>query len=166
MNWVIVKQPTLLSMIASALPELNDGGISFAEGRLLMGELSGISSTIGAFMGKANDSAFKLLELLNFVYQLLFFGSFLAIAFSFYARLTWKSGLSEAIYFPVFIGNVVIIYLLIVQLNTLCGCGSFRISAWAIACVVCGLASEILWEEASFNTPNPFLIMTKESEQV
>lgn len=161
MEWITLKQPSMASLLAATLPELSDGSLSFAEGRSLMGQLSelvrNVNSMLGAFGSDAVDSAVSLLTVLNIAYQVLFFGSFVAVGYCIYARLAWHNGLKEAIYFVVFLGNILIMYFLMSQLNSIAGSDSFGFGIWGIASLVCGLLSEILWEEASFNTPNPMM---------
>ena len=169
-NWMTLKQSSMLRILTSVIPALENGGISFAEGRSLIGDLSQLSKNVGSILGLYADtnanSALSPISVLNIAYQVLFFGSFLAVVYCIYARLTWKSGLIEGIYFLFFIGDMVIMNYLMTQLNSICGSGTFRLSAWGFIALVCALLSEILWEEASFNTPNPLVESKKESSNL
>lgn len=161
MDWITLKQTSLLNLLLSQIPALENGGVSFAEGRSLMGQLADLSTDfnqiLGQYTGKAGSTAHTLITVLNISYQILFFGTLVSAIYCVYARLRWHSGLKEAIYFPLFIGNLVIAYFLMNQLNKLCGSGCFGFSIWGFVALFFALLSEILWEEASFNTPNPML---------
>lgn len=167
-SWVNLKQTSFVRLLESAIPALNNGGISFAEGRTLIIQLTQLSrktgSLLGQYAGSDVNSAISLITLLSITYQVLFFGTILSVAYCIYSRLKWKGGLSEAVYFLFFLGDVLIMYLLSNQLNTICGSGTFILSPWGFIALGCSLISEILWEEASFNTPNPLLIFEEENQ--
>lgn len=158
-DWVTVKQPSLAGVLMQMVPELKNGGISFADGRSLVAELARLSedlnSTLGAYLGSDAKTVLSVIGILNIVFQLLFFGTILAAGYCVYARLTWKSGLKEGIYFLFFLGDLAMMYFLMSQLNSLLGKGTFGIGIWGFAAFGCALLSEILWEEASFHTPKP-----------
>lgn len=159
MDWITVKQPSLITMLTSYIPVLSDGSLSFVEGLSLMGSLNDLSNGVSQLLGQNNLSS--LITVLSIAYHILFWGSILAVIYCFYARVKWHSGLREGIYFLFFIGDTILMYMLMEQLNTLCGAGTFGLTPWGIFAVVCALLSEILWEEVSFNTPNPLQDVTK-----
>lgn len=158
MNWITVKQPSFVTMLALYIPVLSDGSLSFAEGLSLMGSLNDLSTGVNQLVGQNEIGG--MITVLNIAYQILFWGSILAVIYCIYARLKWQSGLREGTYFLFFVGDIFLMYMLMDQLNTLCGAGTFGLTPWGILAAVCALLSEILWEEASFNTPNPLLETT------
>lgn len=154
-NWISMNQTSYLSILGSAIPQLQDGGISFADGRVIIGKLTQLNSNLSVFTGNSENTITTILTIANIIYQVMFFGTFAAVAYCIYARLKWESGLREGIYFLVFLADFGIMFFMTYMLNQLCGAGTFKINLWGVATIICALLSEIFWEEASFNTPNP-----------
>lgn len=159
LSWITVKQASLLTILASQIPALSDGALSFVEGLSLVGKLSRFSSGVGLLVDDTGIGT--LITILTVAYHILFWGSILSVIYCFYARLNWHSGLREGIYFLFFIGDIGIMYFLMDQLNKFVGAGTFGLAPWGIIAAVCALLSEIFWEEASFNTPNPLQNINK-----
>lgn len=158
-DWATLKQVSVVGFLAQAIPALKNGGLSFAGMYSLISSLNKLGNELngilGGYVGEDLQTVFTMLKVLNAVVLILLAGTILAAVYCVYARLTWKSGLKEGIYFLFFIGDLAMMVLLVSQLNGLLGAGTFDIGIWGIAAVVCALLSEILWEEASFNTPKP-----------
>lgn len=158
MDWLQMDlQASIVSSLLS-LSELNSGGLSFVEGLTLIGKLT---STLDSF-GVSSE----FLSLLYIIYLACFIGTLLSVFYCVYARVKWHQGLKEGIYLIVFLADLALYYVFMSQLNEVFGSNHFSISVWALAAVFCALLSEIFWEEASFNTPNPMLAPEKAASAV
>lgn len=157
MDWLTLDDTSILTLISSAVPQLESGGISFAEGLEMVHDLSKTVKSAGSYLGSSISSYKDTLSWLYIGYMACFLGSFAAVGFCFYSRLKWKPGYMEALYLPIIVLDLGIMYMFMDKINAVLGAGTFHISLWAIAAVVCALLSEIFWEEASFNTPNPMI---------
>lgn len=135
------------------------GGISFAGGYSVAKEVADLckraNELFGGLLGGSAKAAVTLVSMLSIAYVVLFIGTIAAVGYCIYARLKWKEGLREGIYFLFFAGDVGMMFVLTSVLNKIAGITAFKMGIWGFVALGCALLSEVLWEEASFNTPKP-----------
>lgn len=148
-NWINLND---LPGLAQVVPELQDGGLSFFDGHSFPGILSELERIDSSpyYLEAPNQT---IVNLLSYAHQIMLICTVLSVLYCAYARLAWKSGYSEGIYFLIFIGDFGLMFLMMNELNSIFIEKIFSIGFGGIAALICALISEILWEEASFNTP-------------
>lgn len=155
-DWLVIGQGSVVGSLLQWGTNMG-GGISLAEGcsvALDLAELSKRANSLYSGLVGGTQETISLVQVLCIAYIALFCGTIASVGYCFYARLKWASGLREGIYFLFFAGDIGAMFLLLNMLNKV-SAGTFKMGAWGFVALGCALLSEILWEEASFNTPKP-----------
>ena len=155
-DWLVIGQASVVGALLQWGTNMGDG-ISFAEGcsvALDLAELSKSANSLYSGLVGGAQETISLVQVLCIAYIALFCGTIAAVGYCFYARLKWASGLREGIYFLFFAGDIGAMFLLLNMMNKV-SAGTLKMGAWGFVALGCALLSEILWEEASFNTPKP-----------